>query len=163
MLMTKSNISIRNIQALGYRDKKGNVIINPRKNYIENLNIDPKQLWGGFRFEDYYSDHSSWNNPKKQPIRLAVPIVTSRSCPFKCTFCSTSKIMGERLRYRDPNNVVDEIEYLNKEFGQTYFEFVDDNINVNRNHAREIFSGHYPEENRCAILTFERHSFIFSG
>jgi len=135
----KENIS--NIQAIGYRDKLGNVVINSRINYKSNLNIEPKELWHDLEFENYYSDHSSWNNPKNMNIRLAVPIVSSRSCPFKCNFCSAATIMGANLRYRNPENVLDEIEYLNKELGQNYFEFVDDNINVNRKNATQIFSG----------------------
>ena len=82
-----------------------------------------------------------WNNPKKKDIKLAVPIVSSRSCPFNCIFCSASKIMGRPQRLRTSKNVLDEIEYLYKERGQNYFEFVDDNINVNQNHAWQIFSG----------------------
>lgn len=141
ILLCESNKKISEIQAMGYRDEKGNVFVNPRNDYLKDLDIDPKELWGSLKFKDYYSDHSFWNNPKKQDIKLAVPIVSSRSCPLNCPFCSASKIMGPKLRRRTPRNVVDEIEYLNKEFGQNYFEFVDDNINVNRNHAMQIFSG----------------------
>ena len=140
-LTGRSDQKLNQIQALGYRDDQGRITVNPRRGYLEDLSVNPREVWGAFRFEDYYSDHSLWNNPKKQMINLAVPIVSSRSCPFKCNFCSTSKIMGTKLRYRDPESVIDEIEYLHKERGQTYFEFVDDNINVRRGHAVEIFSG----------------------
>jgi anaerobic magnesium-protoporphyrin IX monomethyl ester cyclase len=134
------SVSLKDIQSLCYRNGK-NIITNPRKTYLQNLDINPRKLWESFKFEDYYSDHSLWNNPKRQNIRLAVPIISSRSCPFNCIFCSASKIMGRTIRYRIPENVLDEIEYLNKERGQNYFEFVDDNINVNRNHVIQIFQG----------------------
>ena len=141
ILSGKSNEKINNIQALGYRDKNGKVFVNPRNDYLHDLNINPRELWGALKFEQYYSDHSSWYNPKQKDIKLAVPIASSRSCPFSCIFCSASEIMGPRLRCRDPENVLDEIEYLNKEHGQNYFEFIDDNINVSRRHAMQIFSG----------------------
>lgn len=140
--LSKNNCSnLHNIQSIGFRDNNRNIIINSREHYLSNLNIEPKKLWEDLRFELYYSDHSLWNNPKNLKINLAVPIVSSRSCPFSCNFCSAAKIMGPKLRCRDPQNVLDEIEYLNKERGQNYFEFVDDNINVNRKHATDIFSG----------------------
>jgi len=43
-------------------------------------------------------------------------MITSRGCPFKCVFCSTSAYWGRRWRSRSVKNVVDEIEYLLKEF-----------------------------------------------
>jgi radical SAM superfamily enzyme YgiQ (UPF0313 family) len=49
--------------------------------------------------------------------------------------------MGKKLRYRSPKLVLDEIEYLHKVLGQNYFEFLDDNINVNKKHALSIFKG----------------------
>jgi anaerobic magnesium-protoporphyrin IX monomethyl ester cyclase len=128
------------IQSLAYR-YFGFIITVGRKNYLERLNISPEVLWEPIDFKKYYSDHSFWNNPKKQDINLAVPIVSSRSCPFHCEFCSAQKIMGNKIRLRDPENVLDEIEYLVQKRGQNYFEFVDDNINVNKKHAMDIFGG----------------------
>ena len=43
-------------------------------------------------------------------------IITSRGCPFKCIFCSTSKYWGRCWRSRSAKNVVDEIEYLIEKF-----------------------------------------------
>lgn len=140
IIIGESDKKLSDIQTLGYRDENGKVIINPRREFINNLDINPKELWGELEFEKYYSDHSFWNNPKNQEIKLAVPIISTRSCPFTCTFCSASKIMGRQLRRRSPSNVVDEIEFLNKERGQNYFEFIDDNINVNNEHAMQLFS-----------------------
>jgi len=44
------------------------------------------------------------------------PITTTRGCPFECTFCASPKLWGRTLRYRSPQNVVEEIEYLVKNF-----------------------------------------------
>ena len=139
-ILRLTNSNLRDIQSIGYRDQNGRVVINKRKEYLKELDVEARQLWSRIDLEAYYSDHSFWNNPKNKEIRLAVPIVSSRSCPFHCIFCSASKIMGPVLRNRDPYNVVDEIEFLTKERGQNYYEFVDDNINVNRRHAEIIFS-----------------------
>jgi radical SAM superfamily enzyme YgiQ (UPF0313 family) len=129
------------IQSLCYRGQNGYICTTPRTIYLQDLDIDYKALWEPVDFCNYYADHSTWNNPKGHDIRLAVPILTSRACPFFCNFCSASNIMGRGLRPRSPENVLDEIEYLYNERKQSYFEFIDDNINVNRKHAMAIFSG----------------------
>ena len=39
-------------------------------------------------------------------------MITSRGCPFKCIFCVGRKMVGSKVRYRDPAKVVDEMELL---------------------------------------------------
>lgn len=58
--------------------------------------------------------------------------------PFKCNFCAGHKTMGKTFRLRSAKNVVDEIEHLNKEHGMNYFGFIDDNVNLNKQHVLEI-------------------------
>jgi radical SAM superfamily enzyme YgiQ (UPF0313 family) len=45
-------------------------------------------------------------------LGLPVSMTTSRGCPFKCIFCVGRKMVGARVRYRDPVKVVDELAYL---------------------------------------------------
>ncbi len=40
------------------------------------------------------------------------PIITSRGCPFSCSFCSVHAIVGKAFRARSPESVVDEMAYL---------------------------------------------------
>jgi len=126
-----------NIQALAFRSG-GQVIVNPRQTYISDLDDLPTAAWDLIDLTKYYSDHGSWNNPKKFDIKLSIPILTSRSCPFKCNFCACHKTMGRTFRMRSPQRVVDEIEMLNRDFGMNYFGFIDDNVNLNKQHVLEI-------------------------
>ena len=49
--------------------------------------------------------------------RPMAPIITTRGCPYSCTYCSAPITAGKRMRYRDTKNVVDEIEMLVNDFG----------------------------------------------
>ncbi len=62
-------------------------------------------------------------------------IVTSRGCPFKCGFCIRGPI-DRYVRFRDPENVVDEIEYLIKDFGVREINIRNDTVTVNRAHIQ---------------------------
>ena len=55
------------------------------------------------------------------------PIMASRGCPYNCIFCS-NPVAGGSVRYRSPENVVDEIESV----GAEYFVFADDTFTLNR-------------------------------
>jgi len=39
-----------------------------------------------------------------------LPIITSRGCPYRCSYCA-SHILNDKFQRRDPVKVVDEIEY----------------------------------------------------
>lgn len=67
-----------------------------------------------------------------------VGLQTKRGCPLKCSYCSYPFLNGARMRLRSPASVVDEIEYLIKEFNITGFAFADSIFNVPKGHAESI-------------------------
>ena len=70
--------------------------------------------------------------------RRYVPVHTlqaSRGCPFSCEFCSVTPFFGRDFRLRDVDDVVDEIERLDRR----WVMFADDNIVAHARHSRELF------------------------
>jgi len=133
-----TNGRLQNIDALAFRDCDGQSIFNPRKGYIQDLDSLPTPAWDLMHFKDYYADHSTWHNPRGLKINMSVPIYTSRSCPFDCSFCSSHNLMGRGLRLRSPGRVVDEMELLYETYGQNYFGFIDDNLVLKKKHILSI-------------------------
>ncbi len=64
-------------------------------------------------------------------------LITSRGCPFSCTFCTVHATVGREFRARSPRNVVDEIERYVRELGVRRFLVEDDNFtfDIDRVHA----------------------------
>lgn len=56
-------------------------------------------------------------------------IITSRGCPFKCTFCDRN-IFGNITRLRSPKNTVDEMEILVKKYKAKEIRVWDDTFNI---------------------------------
>ncbi len=127
------------MDGFAYR-KNGRVIINPKTRYVKDLVALPFPAYDLIRVEDYYEDTSSWHNPKNLPINTSLPIISSRSCPNRCNFCSMFMVMGSRWRSRSPKNVVDEIEFLYEKYNHHHFSFMDDNFALNRKRTIEICS-----------------------
>jgi radical SAM superfamily enzyme YgiQ (UPF0313 family) len=67
--------------------------------------------------------------------RDCVPIITSRGCPYRCSYC-VSQILNGRFLRRDPVRVADEIEYWHSRFGIHNISFYDDALLVQ---SREMF------------------------
>jgi radical SAM superfamily enzyme YgiQ (UPF0313 family) len=60
----------------------------------------------------------------------SAPILTSRGCPYRCTYCASS-LLNRGFRTRDPFRVVDEIEHWHRSRGVSHFAFYDDALLVN--------------------------------
>lgn len=62
--------------------------------------------------------------------RPLTTLVTSRGCPYNCSFCSSSQFAGRRWRKRSPQAIVDEIEHVVKNYGYQAVAFMDDNFTL---------------------------------
>jgi anaerobic magnesium-protoporphyrin IX monomethyl ester cyclase len=47
-------------------------------------------------------------------LGMPISMTTSRGCPFQCIFCVGRKMVGAKVRYRNPAKVVHELETLNR-------------------------------------------------
>ncbi len=64
-----------------------------------------------------------------------VPILTTKGCPYKCSFCSIHNVFGNKIRHMPIDMVVDYIVSS----GKKTFIFVDDNIMGYPKYAKELF------------------------
>ncbi|OGV37099.1 MAG: hypothetical protein A2X48_04620 [Lentisphaerae bacterium GWF2_49_21] len=71
----------------------------------------------------------------------AFPIITSRGCPGNCTFCTAKFMHGKRFRNRSARNILDEVEFLIKEYGAREIHIWDDNFITNRKRVFEFRDG----------------------
>jgi radical SAM superfamily enzyme YgiQ (UPF0313 family) len=69
---------------------------------------------------------------------IPYPVMTSRGCVYWCNFCTTVRMFGRRYRMRSPKNVVDELEYLHRNYYATQFTFYDDAFTVDQARTAEI-------------------------
>lgn len=69
------------------------------------------------------------------------PIITTRGCPYPCTFCAVGVISGKKLRKRSPSSVIKEIDFLYHQHGIREFHVVDDNFTLDTSHAKTILKG----------------------
>jgi radical SAM superfamily enzyme YgiQ (UPF0313 family) len=53
-------------------------------------------------------------------------MMTSRGCPYHCTFCSVAPVWNLESYSRSPKNIVDEMEFLHREAGVDLFLFQDE-------------------------------------
>ncbi len=65
-------------------------------------------------------------------------LITTRGCPVRCEFCSTSSYWGQQVRMHSAERVVDEMQKLQARFGVSRLFFHDDTFNVGIKRVNEI-------------------------
>lgn len=113
---------LKGVKGISFKDPDGKIVTTQPRPLIEDLDELPFPAWHLFNLEHY-----SKGCPLAAIDELAVPVVGSRGCPFKCVFCSQDKFYP-KPRYRKTSKIVDEIEYLRNRFGIKSFGFNDANF-----------------------------------
>jgi Radical SAM superfamily/Domain of unknown function (DUF4070) len=70
-------------------------------------------------------------------VALAAQVQTSRGCPFECEFCDVIQYLGRKQRWKNPDQVLRELDVLYALGFRNVF-FADDNFTVVRRRAREL-------------------------
>jgi len=122
--MDENNLKV--ISGLIWR--KNDRIIENRVDYIDDLDTIPFPAWDIIKPARYpLAPHGAFY--KRFP---AAPIILTRGCSSKCTFCAGKSITGNKVRRRGIENVVDEMKYLLKDFGIYEFMVEDENLTLHR-------------------------------
>jgi radical SAM superfamily enzyme YgiQ (UPF0313 family) len=131
---SKAGMSWHGIQGIAFRQADGSVMSMPDRPVIpvEELDAMPFPAWHLFRLEKYTNLQPAVDQVKG----YSLPILTSRGCPYRCTYCS--QIGPRRWRARSTASVVAEWRWLVEEQGAVEIGVLDDSFNINRRRVLEI-------------------------
>ena len=118
--------NLKDVEGLTFRSQ-GQIVQNPNRPYIQNLDELPFPAYKLFPLDKY-----------RLFGKLFFPVITSRGCPFQCSFCTTSRILGKQYRERSPKNIGNELELLKNEYNADSFTFYDDTLTLDKKRVFEI-------------------------
>ncbi|MEL7666012.1 MAG: radical SAM protein [Candidatus Shapirobacteria bacterium] len=136
----KNKKSVKKIAGLSYKDNKNELINNPKNPPIlklDNLALPARHLLPMEKYNQA-SKKGKVNEGLLSFGKNRTSIITSRGCPFTCTFCSVNQIMTRCWRGRSPKNVIKEIKSCVNKYHIKYFDILDDNFTLDPNRAKEI-------------------------
>ena len=129
-----NGISLEGIPSLAWR-KKSFIYLSENRSFVENLDRIPFPAYDLFPMRDILKNGEIF--PLPYP---SMTILSSRGCPFNCTFCQPTlrNIFGKKIRYRSVKNVVDEIELLIKQYELKALLIQDDIFTFNKKRVEEF-------------------------
>ena len=116
--------SLEEVPNLAYT-RNGTIVLNP---LVDNFPIDD------LPFPDLSDFAPSAYTLAGKPMTF---MITSRSCPHKCSFCSVHTTFGTNYRRRSLENVLEEIELRYRQ-GYRVIDFEDDNLTYYKNTFKEL-------------------------
>ena len=138
----KSNTGLNMVRGIAFNNG-GNIIKTKERPLIDNIDNLP------------FPKHKPFFRGNKRQIMC---LMTSRGCPFACSFCCLDSISRRRVRLRSPENVIKEIEEITNKLPQIKKIWIeDDNFFIDNQRVVDI----------CDLIIKKRlnkkFSFVCSG
>ncbi len=133
------------IPGLAFKDGTGKKIKNEARIKIKNIDELPFPNRTGIDLEKYLNIWQQYHGKR------TLNVSTQRGCPYTCKWCSTA-VYGQSYRRRSPKLVVDEIEWLIKEYQPDALWFVDDVFTVSH---KWIKAFHQEMKSRSVSIQYE--------
>lgn len=137
-----------NIPGVGYWDE-GLIHLTPSAPLKRNLDSLPLPDWESMIFLEEHKPSLGG-------------IITSRGCPFKCTFCSGRKMHQGRTRYRSIDSVFEETMILQERFGVSHITYFDDCFALKKQRVAELCNKLIEHKSKATWGAFTRADVVES-
>jgi anaerobic magnesium-protoporphyrin IX monomethyl ester cyclase len=113
--------TLHGMTGVAFRSADGQDIDTGLSPRLRELGDIPRPAWDLFPLHSYwkYSDFFGIHRGR------SIPMLATRGCPYRCTFCSSPQMWTTRYVVRDPEDVVDEIEEYVSRYGVESINFCD--------------------------------------
>ncbi len=119
----KNGHSLDGVAGIAYREGRS-IRVNAPRERIAALDTVPFPAYHHVDL-DAYTSRTGWE-------RIPLAVLSSRGCPYECSFCDIPGLWSGGIRYRSVANVVDEIEFLQQEYGIERIHVTDDTFVMDR-------------------------------
>ncbi|MDZ7269416.1 MAG: B12-binding domain-containing radical SAM protein [candidate division KSB1 bacterium] len=124
ILLAGSRDQLVRVAGIVFRDEHGRVQRTPARPLLPDLDLLPLPDRGAIALHQYVD---AWRTHHGTG---AVSLITSRGCPYSCTWCSHS-VFGKSLRKRSPHLCAEEVELLRATYHPDLLWYADDVFNIN--------------------------------
>ena len=124
------NQSLHTINGIAFQ-KDNHVTINPERPLIEDIDAIPWPAYHLFPMTYY----RLIRYPHCKNNDFVMQILSARGCTFKCNFCYR---MDKGYRVRNPEAIMEEIRFLQKDYQINYIDFTDELLMSSRKRVIEI-------------------------
>src|SRR5262245_51133673 len=117
-----SGRDLHGVPGLALRGPDGTAVATAPRKRIRAVDDLPWPAWHLVpTLRVYLDNHFGY----EEQNRRAMPMMATRGCPYRCTFCSSPSMWGTSWLARDPQDVIDEIKFYHATYQIEHVEFYD--------------------------------------
>ena len=132
----------KTVDGIVFKGEKGQIVHSNRRETIYDLDNLPFPAYHLIDTERFFLLNSVAIADREiyryKGSERAISMITSRGCPFNCTFCSIHLSMGHRFRSHTKEYVVNHIEFVVNNYNVKHIHFEDDNLTFDSKRFEEI-------------------------
>lgn len=128
------NSGLESIKGIVYK-KQDKIFRNESRPYIEDLDTIP------FPARQLIPQRLFFPNMHNARYRNCSTILTSRGCPFNCSFCAARIVSGTQYRMHSAEYVLEEMQMLKKDYKVKQLLITDDTFTINHPRLEKICKG----------------------
>ncbi len=128
----KGSSEWENINGLAWKSK-GQIILNSPRTLMDEPKMNSLDVLPYDKIDQRYFDINI-NIIRGLPLKGAL-LLTSRGCPFNCSYCGCNLIFGRKLRFRSFENIEAEVKFLKEKLDIEGIWIVDDTFTIKKEHA----------------------------
>lgn len=113
--------------------------MQPSVDFILNLDEIPMLAYDLIPLDDYQKV-TNWHGEVTEKSKIA-SLITTRGCPYRCSFCANHSMHGQKLRYMTINRVIKDIKQLKEKFGVTVILIEDDSVLTDKKFTIKLLDG----------------------
>jgi len=128
--------SLNGVEGIVRRDGDG-IIYEKHRDFlqIDNMPWPARHLYQNKKEQRGHSSRGFSNEMR------STEIFTSRGCPYKCTFCAIVANFGRTFRYRELDDIFEEIQYCKNKYGINHFVIADDTFGLKKGRTGALCEG----------------------
>lgn len=130
--LQKGDGDLKSVRGISFRHK-GSLLRTPQRPFIEDLDRLPLPARHLIDMDDY--------RRTKLGGREITPLITSRGCPYRCAFCTSSQFWGTKVRMRSVETILKELEELHGRYHFNAVAFLDDTFTFFPERVIELCQG----------------------
>ena len=130
----QNNAALNDIKGIVYK-RDNQVVRNENRPYMEDLDAIP------FPARDLIPQDIFAPNMHNARYRKCSTILTSRGCPFNCSFCAARIVSGKKYRMHSAEYVLEEMQMLKKKYEVRQLIITDDTFTLNHARLEKICKG----------------------
>jgi len=127
----KNNQPLNTVPSITFISQEG--IVSTHCQGFVDLNKIKREPWHLIQTQKYIREEMDANR--------VLTMVTSRGCPFQCTFCYNHQFNESKWRGRKAEHIIEEIEYLIKRYHINGIDFIEDSFFIDIPRVKKICQG----------------------